>query len=171
MSGDIGVDCVRSNPHFDFRKQFDDPDNDVDLYGDANHSCSYYEINEFHTKFSQDVNKFSTLSLNIRSLPGKWINLKDFVHDINQDSFKFSVIAIQEVWNVPAGVNYHLEGYKSFEYKIRDPSGRDGNAGGGVGLWVANHLEYEVIDELSLFEPHFFESLFIKIKQVLINSL
>lgn len=34
----------------------------------------------------------------------------------------------------------------------------------GLGFWVSNDFEYEVVDELSIFQPHFFESLFIKIK-------
>ena len=38
------------------------------------------------------------------------------------------------------------------------------NAGGGVGLWVDKNFEYEPIKDLSIFEPHIFESQFIKLK-------
>lgn len=160
----IGVNCVRSNADFNFKNKFEDPDANDGLYKDKNHVCSYYEINDFQTEFSHESCKFSTLSYNIRSLPGKWNEFKNFIGSVNHNKFKFSVVAVQEVWNVPVGINYLLEGYKPFEYKIRNPSGRDGNAGGGVGIWVDNNLEYEVLEELSVFEPHFFESLFVKIK-------
>ena len=61
-------------------------------------------------------------------------------------------------------MTYDLSGYKPFCYKIRDPLGRNNNAGGGIGLWVDDGLEYEEIEELSISEPNFFESQFIKIK-------
>ena len=128
------------------------------------HECSYYETDEFREEFVQNMCKFSSLSLNIRSLPGKWSEFRDYISDLNGNDFKFSVIAIQEVWNVPKGVCFELDGYKPLEFRIRDPSGLNGNAGGGVGLWVDNELEYDVIEKLSVFEPHFFESLFIKVK-------
>ena len=57
-----------------------------------------------------------------------------------------------------------LPGYKPLEYRIRDPSGRSGNAGGGVGVWVDNDLDCEILEDLTVFEPHFFESIFLKIK-------
>ena len=155
----LGVDCVRSNSEYDFKCQFDDPDTNDGLYKDDNHSCAYYEINEFRTEFSQDTHMLSTLSHNVRSLPGKWNEFKNLISNVTCDKFKFSVIAVQEVWNVPVGVRYDLEGYKPFEYRIRHPSGLVGNAGGGVGFWVDNDLEYEVLEDLSIFEPHAFESL------------
>ena len=83
---------------------------------------------------------------------------------VNKNNFKLSVVAVQEVWNVPPGTSFDLPGYKPLFYKIRDPSGLSTNAGGGVGLWVDEDLEYEEIKELSVFMPHFFESQFIKVK-------
>ena len=160
----IGVDCVRSNSDFDFKNLFDDPDSNEGLYKECDHACTYYDIEEFQTEFSEESHKFSTLSYNVRSLPGKWDEVRNLIRSINHNKFKFSVIALQEVWNVPVNLNYDLEGYKPFEYRIRNPSGRDGNAGGGVGVWVDSDLEYEVLEELSIFEPHFFESIFIKVK-------
>ena len=160
----IGVDCVRSNSDFDFKNIFDDSDANDGLYNNDNHVCKYYEIEDFKNQFSQECHKFSTLSYNVRSITGKWNEFKNLIRDINYNRFKFTVIAVQEIWNVPVGINYELEGYKPFEYKIRNSSGREGNAGGGVGIWVDSDFEYELLEELSIFEPHFFESIFIKVK-------
>ena len=49
-------------------------------------------------------------------------------------------------------------------FSIRDKSGLNGNSGGGVGLWVDSNYEFEPIKKLSIFEPHVFESQFIKLK-------
>ena len=161
---DTGVNCIRSNALFDFKSNFDDSENNDGLYSNTEHNCAYYDVEEFHNEFLQNPCKFSSFSLNIRSLPGKWSEFRDYIVDLSSNGFKFSVIALQEVWNVPRGVSYELEGYKPLEYRIRDPSGLNNNAGGGVGIWVDSDLEYEIIDNLSIFEPHFFESLFIKVK-------
>ena len=49
---------------------------------------------------------------------------------------------------------------------IRDTSGTNSNAGGGVGLWVDENLEYEPIsiNNIDTFQANFFESQFIKVK-------
>ena len=136
-------------------------ENHVGVYSNIQHSCKYYEVEEFTNSF-KDTNKFSTLSFNIRSLVGKWVEFREFISSFS-NSHKFAVIALQEVWNVPKGVCYSLPGYKTFEYKIRDNTGRNSNAGGGVGLWVKNNMDYEILDNISIFEPNFFESQFIKV--------
>ena len=45
------------------------------------------------------------------------------INQLNCNNFKFTVIGVQEVWNVPSGVNYKLPGYKPFHYTIRDKTG------------------------------------------------
>ena len=161
---DLGIDCIRSSTLFDFKSKFNDTEYNDNIYSNTDHNCSYYEVNEFKKEFVQGSCKFSSFSLNIRSLPGKWSEFRDYIINLNSNNFKFSVIALQEIWNVPRGVCYNLDGYKPLEYKIRDPTGLNGNAGGGVGIWVDDDLEYDIIDKLSVFEPHFFESLFIKVR-------
>ena len=156
----IGLDRVESDTLFDLKHRMNE-DNNEGIYFNIEHSCKYYEVEEFANSF-KDNDKFSTLSLNIRSLTGKWMEFKELISSFS-DSHKFSVIALQEVWNVPKGMSYSLPGYKPFEYKIRDNTGRNSNAGGGVGLWVKNNIEYEILNQISIFEPNFFESQFIKV--------
>lgn len=157
----ISLDHVRSSRRFDFKNNFDELHSGDSAYSVATHSCDYYDIDRFREEFVQQ--KLSTFSCNVQSLPGKWSNFRDLIVDTISKDFKFSVIAIQELWNVPSGTSYSLPGYKQLEYKIRDPSGRRGGAGGGVGVWVDDGLDYEILDNLSVFEPNFFESLFLKI--------
>ena len=79
-------------------------------------------------------------------------------------NFKFSIIALQEIWNIPKNVNFSLPGYHDLCFKICDESGLNSSAGDGVTIWVDSSYDYEFLDDLSIFEPHVYESIFIKIK-------
>ena len=78
--------------------------------------------------------------------------------------FKLSVIGLSEIWNIPFNLNFKLPGYKPLVYKIRDSLGVNNNAGGGVGLFVDDNFEFEVLENISIFIPHVIETVFIKLK-------
>ena len=61
---------------------------------------------------------------------------------------------------------FALDGYHPTFYSQRDPSGRNRNAGGGVALWCDSDLTCIRIPDLSIFEPHVFESVFVKIEVI-----
>ena len=166
IKNNTGLDRVQTDPEYNFKNLvFNETDNnDSTPYHNIGHSCEYFEQNEFSDKVKNISKQISTFSHNIRSLPGKWNEFSQHIQDINTDKFKFSVICLQEVWNVPEGVDYDLEGYKPFHFTVRDPKRLNSNAGGGVGLWVDDNFEFDPIDEISIFEPHVFESQFIKLK-------
>jgi hypothetical protein len=132
---------------------------------DQTHECKYYNIEEFQNKVHNLNDKFSTLSLNIRSFPGKKSEFDELIADLNFNRFKFSLIAIQEVWNIPEYMNSDIPGYHPLIYKLRQSSkSRESNRGGGVGCWVRNDLQFEILKEFSIFQEKVFESLFLKIK-------
>ena len=159
----IGLDRVQTESIYDFKKSFGQNNDQNMMYNTMVHSCEYYELEEFQNTFNCN-GCFSTLSLNIRSLPGKWNDFREYISLLNRDKFKFSIIAVQEVWNVPLGISYRLDGYKLFDFKVRDQTRMNNNAGGGIGFWVDEDLQYEVLEDLSVFESNFFESMFIKVK-------
>ena len=158
IKNNTGLDRVQTDPEYNFKNLvFNETDNnDSTPYHNIGHSCEYFEQNEFSDKVKNISKQISTFSHNIRSLPGKWNEFSQHIQDINTDKFKFSVICLQEVWNVPEGVDYDLEGYKPFHFTVRDPKRLNSHAGGGVGLWVDNNFEFDPIDEISIFEPHVF---------------
>ena len=60
---------------------------------------------------------------------------------------------------------YDLTGYKQLLYKTRDMNtSPNPNCGGGVGFFVHNSLQYEVLEEESVFISGVYESLWIKVK-------
>ena len=77
------------------------------IYDENVHSCKYYEMSEFNTRFSPIKTKFSLYSHNVRSLNGHWDNFLDILNSAQQ--VKFSVIALQEIWSIQK--QYELDGY------------------------------------------------------------
>ena len=142
----IGLDHVQTDPSFDFKHIINDELEDNTLYQNIGHNCKYYEQDEFIEKTKNISSKFSTYSHNVRSLTGKWTEFSELIMSLNKNNFKFSIVAIQELWNVPPGVEYKIHGYKSLQYKIRDPTGLNGNSGGGVGVFVDEKFESEQLD-------------------------
>ena len=165
-TNNIGIDCVQTDPKYNFKNVvLDNTDiNDSTLYHNIGHICKYYEQDEFQDRFHSISKQISFFSQNIRSLPGKWVEFEQFCREVNKEKFRFTVIALQEIWNVPKGTNFDLPGYKPFHFSIRDPTGLNGNAGGGIGLWIDKDFEFDPIKKISIFEPNVFESQFIKIK-------
>ena len=71
--------------------------------------------------------------------------------------FQFDLIGLTEVFKICDDVNYKLNGYHDLQFNTR-PSTYDGH--GGVGLYIKDNLTYVKRDDLSIFIPHVFESIF-----------
>ena len=98
-----------------------------------NSFISPYPTNEQMFDHISD-NSFSMVSINIRSLPGKITELANFLD--NKGGKKIDIVSMQEIWNVPTGVQLNIEGYHPLLYKIRDMSGQKSNVGGGVSEFL-----------------------------------
>ena len=81
---------------------------------------------------------FSLLSVNVRSISGKINELANFLGGNEGGNF-IDCVAIQEIWNVPPGVQYTVDGYHPLFYKIREKSGLNANSGGGVGFLIKSN--------------------------------
>ena len=100
-------------------------------------NCNYYSVDHFQDTFKNSSSTFSCLSLNIRSIMNKWMDLSDLVDDLNSGMFNFSVIALQEIWNCGSNSSLCLDKYQPLHFSTRDPSGLNMNCGGGVGLYIS----------------------------------
>ena len=158
MFSDINLGQIENNQNFNFINKFDE---DNEVFAD-NFSCEYYEMEDMKNNFSNTNNGFSAYSHNIRSINGHWEDVLDLIDSAHP--IKFSVIALQEIWSVQKV--YEIPGYGKFEYSTRDKNGPiNPNCGGGVGIFVdERYKDYEVLKEESVFIPHVYESIWIKIK-------
>ena len=139
-------------------------DNNLFNFQSQGHLCKYYEIEDFQNKIKDSNKSFSTLSLNVRSLKGKWAEFNELISELNFDQFKFSVIGIQEVWSLPPAFNTEIKGYKPLIYKLRSSEpDKTRNIGGGIALWVRDIFEVELLENISVFEEKNFESIFVKV--------
>ena len=133
--------------------------------------CSSFPAENLINTFRQD--NFNLLSINIHSLHAHYDDLNNFLSDIPLGFF--DIIALQEVWSVRAG--FPLPGYQKLVFQSRDMNTMvNSNCGGGIGLYVRNGYNFEVMHELSTFVKGVYESLWICIslprnKKLLICSI
>ena len=137
-------------------------DPDQNFYNEQNlfngYSCSYYLEDSFNEKIKScafDLSRcFSLCHINIRSINA---NLSHFENYLQLLSINFPVIAITETWlNDITCDLYSLTEYSFVEQH------RSNKCGGGVGIFLKNHLNYSKRNDLNVFNESC-ESLFVEI--------
>ena len=81
------------------------------------------------------------------------------------------IICLQETWQVADNSFFPLQNYHTLETNLRNNT-----RGGGVGIYVKNHLTFNVLDQYSIFIERIFESIFIEVslpnnKKIVIGSV
>ena len=124
----MGLDSINSDPQYNFLSFFtseeeDDsvPDsfftnNQCSPYSNANLNCSYLELEKLN---DLDNNKFSVLSLNIQSLPAKFVEFTDLISQFKCISSCPDVICLQETWKVVDNSFFPLANYHMLETNLR----------------------------------------------------
>ena len=152
---DISIESIRRDGNYNFKEIFDQSDDQSDnlqnsIYNTVNlHKCDYTDINDFCNMYGVNSNQFSLYSHNVRSLVNKFDDFKILIDTLNHNKFKFSVIAVTEIWSIPPNNNFNIPGYSPLQFKVRNKIGNKHNVGGGVGLWVDQKYSFENLDELS----------------------
>ena len=117
------------------------------------HCLNYYDYGDLETLFTNCKFDFKLLCHNIRSVGRNFEELHNDVSDLS-----FSVIALSETRLSDDKMHMHMR-KQNFDGIFNN---RDCN-GGGVGFYIANHLTYNRIDEISFMEPEI-ECICIKLK-------
>ena len=78
------------------------------------------------------------LSGNVRSINNKFQDIRDITHKIMP-----SILCLQEIWGVNPSTDYSIKHYHKPSLKSRQ--GSTMNLGGGIGFWVRNNIEYDVV--------------------------
>ena len=121
-------------------------------------TCSSYLTTSQMDSFFPPL-AFNIMSLNTRSLGGKFDSLKDY---ICATTTKFSVIALQEVWS--AERHFPLPGFHPLQAQTRDQGGLvNTNCGGGAGIFVSKSFDMEPLPELNTFLKGIYESVWLLI--------
>ena len=144
-------------------------DRDENFFKESYFADTNYFSAEDKLKISCSMsNSFSLLHLNIRSFPKNSDKLIDFLDTLD---FEFKVICISETWcskNVSCNSLYKIPNYNS----IHQTRG-NGEAGGGLAMFIYNTLIYNMKPDLGINNDNV-EALCIEIvknngKNILIN--
>jgi hypothetical protein len=133
-------------------------------------SSKYYDINSLSSDVSI-VGKSIYLSINIQSLQSKYEHLMAELSEIENKGIYVEVIALQEIWEVRYPELFIIPGFKPLILKKRQ-----GMRGGGVGFYIRNNLNAQILEKFSPFENKIIEALTIQLsysdnKQVLLSCV
>jgi hypothetical protein len=101
---------------------------------------------------------FSFFHLNCRGLSANWESFRNLICTLHGDSFSFDLIGISEIYRCSHDSRLSLPGYHKLISRCREDGPR-----GGVGLFIKETLNYIIREDISVFIPHIFESVFIEI--------
>ena len=107
------------------------------------------------------LNTFSLLHFNIRSLPKHFGDLTDYLELLTH---KFTIIGLTETWLKPHNIDlFELKHYNSFH------SCRENQSRGGVTFYIQEDIEFTVRDDLGEFDEEL-EMVFIEIDKSQIGT-
>ena len=164
MTDSVTLDRFRTEDPFNLVTLYNqDDDHDANSISDSpflyrSTSCEYYEPDQFNMKFQKSHGSLSYFHLNCRGLSSNWNEFFELMCDLHKNTFSFDFIGISEVYKCDKDTRIFLPGYQNLLTRCRDDGPR-----GGVGLFIKDGIRYKIRNDLSLFIPHVFESLFIEI--------
>ena len=145
MTDAITIDHIQTETSYNLEKLFNEANQfDKDNLNDS----PFAQMLRHHNTHA------SLFCLNCRSLNAHWDPLQELLLSMSTTKFQFDFIGLTEICD---DVNYKLNGYHDLQFNTR-PDTDDGN--GGVALYIKDNLTYVKRDDLSIFIPHVFESIF-----------
>jgi hypothetical protein len=164
MTNNISLGQVRVENRFNLKSLYemsdevninDEHDSPFQQFGN---DCDYCEPNNFRELPKFTLNSVSYFHLNCRSLSSNWESFYDLICDLHDENFSFDYIGVSEVFKCDKDLRLALPGF----HKLITRSRNDDNHG-GVGLFVKQNVQFKIREDLSIFIPHVFESIFIEV--------
>ena len=174
MSGDntVSLDEIMTDDRYNLATLYesqlaeDDQDEDYLPFNDAR-NCEYYSPNNMNNHIQDNYDSLSDkrcltsyFHLNCRGLSSNWEKFHDLLCQIHSDDFSFDYIGISEVFRCDRDHRLHIPGYHDIITRCRD---KTDDCRGGVALFVKETIDFKVRNDLSVFIPHVYESLFVEI--------
>lgn len=134
-----------------------DQDNDpnINFFNRINSTCNYYLVDNFNMKL-QNINGFSIIHFNARSLKA---NMNKITLHLMKLNHVFDIITIAD--NSLSEEDCLSFNIKNYEVKhIVRPS----NKNGGVSIFVRNHLNFDIIEDMSYSCENVMDCLALKVK-------
>ena len=119
-------------------------------------TCEYYEPTELSSMFSAQSN-LSCFHLNCRGLSANWEQFYELMLNLHSETFSFDFICVSESYKCEHDQRIFISGYQPIITRQRENQFR-----GGVAMFIKCGINYKIRDDISIFIPHVFESLFIE---------
>jgi len=168
MADNINLDRVRTDIKYDFinchkcvSENTSDDDCDDSPFDKLNSNCEYVTPDQFCETVDKGDCNFSLFCINCQSLNAHLDDLKSLLCNISSTEFHFDIIGLTEIFKIHDNINYNIHGYHPLQYNTR-PQNSGGK--GGVGIYINDNIYFNKRDDLSVFIPHVFESIFVEIK-------
>lgn len=133
--------------------QCDTPDSP---FINSNIVCDYHDVSTLAGPTGQK-NCLSYFHINCRGLSKNWESFKEMLCSLHSDFFAFDFIGVSEIFRCEHDQRLSLPGYHDLLTRCRSDSSR-----GGVGLYIRDNIQFKVREDLSIFIPHVFESIFVE---------
>jgi len=148
LNQDLTLDLTQNlTNYYNTFENFDNPYLNIEI------NSNYHDIQSF-LNIPNVTESPVYLSLNTQSLNSKHANLKLFIEELISKNINIEIIAIQETWNIDYPELVELNGFHPFISKMRR-----GMRGGGVGFYIKSNISFQILEELSPFEPKIIETI------------
>ena len=156
----MSLDNVRTGAEFDLISLYQDNDEHDSPFQYNNNPCNYYEPYEFRRMIDLNISdSISYFHLNCRGLSSNWDSFHDLLCTLNSDKFSFDFIGISEVFKTDGDSRIRLPGYHPLVSCCREDGPR-----GGVGLFIKENINFHIRNDINVFLPHIFESIFLEVR-------
>ena len=163
MAGSISLNQLRTEADYNLISLYEDEDedgmaNDSPFQYTSKNGCHYYEQVQFSNLIDTMHSSISYFHLNCRGLSSNWESFRNLLFEFQNFKLSFDFIGMSEVYRCDNDQRLILPGYHNLITRCREDSSK-----GGVGIFVKDNQNFKIREDLSVFIPHVFESLFIEI--------
>ena len=154
----INFNQIKESPHYDLSSIYNESSvSDVGEESVLLGKCEYYDPCNMPIERGSNP-LYSCFHLNCRGLSNNWDKFTLLLNDLHSETFKFDFIGISEAFNCEGDNRLKLPGYHKPKLK-----GRTSGIKGGIGLFISEDKNVIPRDDLSVFIPNVFESIFVEI--------
>ncbi len=140
-------------------------DNPLKTFNIDSQYCDIDQLKNYLHGDNQHKFEYSSMHLNIQSLPAKFEQLKLLLSILEEKDINLDFILLCETFLTDNIANkFNITGY-DMVYKNRLTNR------GGVAIYINNKLNYKMRDDLAINKPGVFESIFIEVQSPKLNAI
>jgi len=147
-------------------------DNNDNPFNQSNFESYYYETDQLSTKFgilkdTLNTFEYSSIHLNIQSLPAKFDKLKLLIKNLHDQNIDVDFIMLCETF-LTDNISHQFEipGYNLITRNRPNDAKR-----GGVAIYLKSDYNFIERNDLMINDPGVFESVFIEVKNAIIGEI